>query len=137
MRKILAAGITLLAAAAAGASPAYACPDCNPEFGWCVSAGGSSNVTYCIQEYNPGGSPRCIVWMGQCNETWLDIQRLAPDGSLRAVFASVPEYRVVGGDGMHPVAVYEVAGCQSFVISRSYEAGEALTRREHTAVIFI
>ena len=138
MRKILAVGImVLLAAAGVGAMPAYACPYCGPSTGWCVGWDVPTDITYCIQNIDPYGNPYCNVTMGACNETWLDIERLAPDGSLRAIFASIPEYRVVGSDAMHPVAVYEVAGCQSFVVSRSYEAGAALTRRERTAVIFI
>lgn len=137
MREILKAGIMVLAAASLAVSPANACPYCGPDLGWCVGWDVSTDITRCSQEYNPDGSPRCLVAMGSCNETWLDIERLAPDGSLRAVFASVPEYRIVGDDGMHPLAVFQVAGCQSIVVSRTYEARGAVARRERTAVILI
>lgn len=136
MRLMLAAGLMVLAAARVGAEQVNACPYCAPDHGWCVGWDSPTDIVWCIQLYNPDGSPMCQVSMGYCGD-WLNIERLAPDGSLRAFFGSVPEHRVVGGDGMHPVAVYEVAGCQSFVVSRTYEPKEALTRRERTAVILI
>ncbi len=137
MRKHLAAMAVVLATAALCATPANACPYCGVDQGWCVGWNQPTEFSWCIQAYNPDGSPRCWVSLGGCNETWLDVERLAPDGSLREIFAPVPEYRIVSSDGAEPDAVYRVAGCQSIVVSRAYAAAEASRRREASAVILI
>lgn len=139
MRKILMAGLVIAAVVSVAPRAATACPNCVDGIGWCVGQTQNTNVTWCLQGYNPDLSPYCTVSVGLCqwNESLLDVERLAPDGSLRAIFAATPEFQVVGSDPMHPVAVYEVAGCRSYVVSREYEPIEALARRERTADIVI
>ena len=144
MRKTLVAGLVVLAAAGAHAvgAPGVSagetkwCPMCGEGHGWCVGWDIPTEFIRCEQRYNPDGSPYCVLTGGYCGD-WLAPERLAPDGSMRAVSSSATEYRVVGTDAMHPLAVYTVVGCQSFVMARTYEAGEALARRVGTAVIFI
>lgn len=133
MRRLLVVGLVALGVAGVVATPAIAqCPVCEPPHANCLGAP-SSNYILCVQ-YEWG----CRLFPGECNESFaLNAPQVAPDGSV----AVAPPYglRSVAFEDYpgHVAAQYSVVGCQSYVVSRRYEAGEAAARRERTAVILM
>lgn len=131
MRKCMIAVLVAFVAVAGIAKPGEACPHC-PTGVNCVGWPGPGPYSNCIQY-----DEFCVLIGGGCpDEFALVVPQLTPDGSVDAALVSDFLTVTLKNEGNGAVN-YTVAGCQSYVVSRSYAAGEAQARRERASLILI